>query len=103
MRQTGVLVVTLVVFSFAFAATVWAGGPTELVPSREIHVHVVETAGTSLPGVTVSVLDVNEKENSFKIADADGRVIFTSLPEGNYSVRFQLRGFITQTLGPIPI
>ena len=103
MRQTGVVVATVVAFFFVFAATVWAGGPTELVPPREIHVRVVETPGTSLPGVTVSVLDVNEKEISVKIADADGRVIFTSLPEGNYYVRFQLSGFLTQTLGPVPV
>lgn len=85
----------------------------DLVPTREIHVVVMEPGGKVLPGATVSVLAVAEKATSddrslisvghLRITDLDGRAVFSSLEAGEYYVRIEMEGALRQMIGPIPI
>ena len=75
---------------FLFLAAVAVGILTGTVKS---------TAGSALPGVTVTIVETS----AFIKTANDGTFTFKALPEGNYSVRFDLAGFRSETRQGIKI
>ncbi len=54
---------------------------------------VKNTSGVALPGVTVTIVETS----AFTKTANNGTFTFNALPEGNYSVRFDLAGFRSET------
>ena len=75
---------------FVFLAAVAAGILTGTVKSSN---------GVALPGVTVTIVETS----AYTKTANDGTFSFTALPEGQYSVRFDLAGFASETRQGITI
>src|SRR5438105_3877102 len=60
----------------------------------------VTTEGTPIPGVTVTVTSPNLQGSRTVITDVNGNYNFTSLPPGDYRVKFDMEGMqpVTQTV-----
>ena len=60
----------------------------------------VTTEGTPIPGVTVTVTSPNLQGSRTVITDVNGNYNFTSLPPGDYSVKFDMEGMqpVTRTV-----
>ncbi len=71
----------------------------------EIHVFVVDEKGGPLAGVTVSVRNGEPPEvgDQVQMTPASGRVILKDEGQGDYYLRCQLSGFVSQTLGPLRV
>jgi outer membrane receptor protein involved in Fe transport len=88
------LVVTATIFAAAtLAAAAVASAQTT---TGTISGHVVDTQGLALPGVTVSATSVNLQGARTAVTSGNGDYIFTALPSGIYTVRYELGGFQTQ-------
>ena len=80
-----------------------------LAPSGEIRIEVVDVDGKPIPGVTVTP----RKDQSDRapwmplpaplITDAAGSAVFSNLHGGEYLVECAMSGYITTTIGPLPI
>jgi|SRR5579859_2076567 len=76
----------------------------QVAPPGEIAARITEDCGAAIPGVTVTLISNDGKTyKKLAITPADGTVRFTDVPAGDYSLRFELSGFMTQTLGPFPV
>jgi Carboxypeptidase regulatory-like domain len=64
----------------------------------DLRVVVVDRASVPIPGVTVTFSPAAQKA---LVTDSRGRVEFTGLVEGEYSLTFELSGFARMTLGPV--
>ena len=82
-----------------FAST--AAPDSQLAPRGRIHLIVTDTTGSTIPGVAVTI--VGKPPTRTVITPADGEVTFAELSQGDYSVKCELSGYLTTTLGPLPI
>jgi len=108
MRTSVAIIALLALFAVPLVASA-----SDVLPIGELRFAVVDSAGTKIAGVTVTLrmsqepvhLTVSEaiKDGRIKIADADGTVQFNDVPTGNAYVRFELSGFLPQEIGPLPI
>jgi Carboxypeptidase regulatory-like domain len=64
----------------------------------ELRVVVVDRDSVPVRGVTVTLHPAAQKP---AVTDGRGRVEFTGLPGGEYSLIFELSGFARTTLGPV--
>jgi len=97
-RFLPLLAVVFLATSFATAAGVARRG--------EIFLRVVDGHGHPLPGATVTLRGAESRSVMIGrpvITPASGEVRYTALDQGLYLVRIQLSGYITVTLGPLPI
>ena len=72
----------------------------------EIVLRVTDGHGKTLPGVTVTLIAAEEphaKVGGPVITPPSGEARFTGLQQGRYLVRCEMIGFISETLGPLPI
>jgi len=64
----------------------------------DLRVVVVDRDSVPIPGVTVTLSPAAQKP---LVTDSRGRVEFTGLGGGSYSLTFELSGFARTTLGPV--
>jgi hypothetical protein len=55
--------------------------------------NIVDQSGLALPGVTVTVTEVNTNISSTTVTNESGNYIFTNLKDGTYRVAGELSGF----------
>ena len=91
MRSMKLEVVWLAVAMLALAGVAGAQSTTGTISGR-----VVDTQDRSVPGVTVSVESPNLQGVRTAVTSENGDYIFTLLPSGQYTVRFELSGFQNQ-------
>jgi outer membrane receptor for ferrienterochelin and colicin len=91
MRSMRLGVVWLAVAMLALAEAAGAQSTTGTISGR-----VVDTQERSVPGVTVSVESPNLQGVRTAVTSENGDYIFTLLPSGQYTIRFELSGFQNQ-------
>jgi hypothetical protein len=64
---------------------------------------VIDPAGASVPGVSVTLISENSKEEQAATANDDGRFEFLSLVAGSYTLKFRMSGFRTLTMTHIKV
>jgi hypothetical protein len=77
-----------------------------VAPRGEIALRVSDAQAQPLRGVTVTLLDAQHPDVAIgrpQITPGTGDVRFSNLPQGRYLVRCEMTGFISETLGPLPI
>jgi hypothetical protein len=85
----------------AVALLAMSGPSTVWTEPGEIRVVVMEPDSTALPGVAVTLLAGSKQEaERIAITDSNGRVKFSDVPVGEYTLRFQLSGFAECSIGP---
>src|SRR5688572_20174981 len=62
-----------------------------------------DTSGASIPGVQVTLTNVDTNATRSAISNEAGLYAFPALPPGNYSVKAEKTGFKTVTRPSIPI
>lgn len=78
----------------ALAATLALAGPAAAqVATATIDVTVMDSAGASLPGVTVTVVNRDTGLDRIQVTDEAGLARFPALPPGPYDVSGELSGF----------
>jgi Carboxypeptidase regulatory-like domain len=92
-------------FLLLAVACMWIGGATFLAPAVATQTTNGVIAGTVsdaqaavLPGVTVSIRNVETGLTRSVVTEADGRYRFAALPPGRYNLRAELQGF-----GPVDV
>jgi len=91
------------------AATVFAvaGVATAQTTTGTISGHVADSQGLALPGVTVTATSPNLQGVRTAVSSDNGDYIFSNLPSGTYTIRFELSGFDKQektvTLAPTQV
>lgn len=79
-------------------------GTDGLAPRGVVAVAVHDAKGLPIPGVTVTLSEAEGKvKPRAEITPGSGPVMFDHLPQGSYSMRFELSGFFTTTLSNIPV
>lgn len=92
-------------FVLAFSVFVCLAKPA-LSQSRstgEIRGVVSDPSGAVLPGVTVTVLNINTGVATTFVTNGDGLYDTVSTPTGTYQVTFEKSGFKKQVVGPITL
>ena len=64
---------------------------------------VLDASGAVLPGVTVTVVNVNTGVTTRFVTNADGLYDSVSTPSGSYQITFDKAGFKKQVVGPITL
>jgi len=92
----------------AAALLAWPGlcGADGLAPRGVIELVVHDSKGAPVSGVTVTLM-TSEAEGSTKleskVTPRSGEATFRDVPQGTYSLRFELSGFFTTTLSEVPV
>ena len=63
----------------------------------------VMAAGAAVPGVTVTLTNINTGETKDFVTNQDGIYDTVSTPAGNYRISFTAKGFKKLVRGPIPL
>ena len=75
-----------------------------IAPRGEIQLIVTSDGQHPIPGVAVTLLHLDGTPAAKPvITDGVRSVTFSHLPAGQYLVRCDLSGYVTTTLGPLPI
>lgn len=85
----------------ALLVSLLAVGAYAQIQSGNIFGNVVDTDGSALPGVTVTLTGVGAPQVT--VTDAEGRFRFLNLPPARYSLRAELAGFGTATRAGISV
>lgn len=64
-------------------------------PTGTLDGHVTDNTGAALEGVNVTATSPNLQGTRTTVSSAGGSFVLRSLPPGDYSVKFELRGFTT--------
>ena len=86
-----------------------AASPTPVDPAKvvwldpgEVRVVVVGRDAMPLPGVTVYLIREPAHESQrIMVTDPKGRAGFAGVAAGDYSIRFELSGFVSCSIGPV--
>ncbi|MGB7283151.1 MAG: carboxypeptidase-like regulatory domain-containing protein, partial [Candidatus Acidiferrum sp.] len=92
-------------FAFAFCIMMCLAGPA-LAQNRnsgEIRGTVKDASGAVLPGVTVTLENINTGVKTVFVTNADGFYDSISTSTGNYNVVFEKAGFKKLQIGPITL
>src|SRR5258708_2141024 len=92
-------------FVFAFCLVVCMAGPA-LSQSRstgEIRGTATDSSGAVLPGVTVTVLNIDTGVTATFVTNGDGLYDTVSTPTGTYRISFEKAGFKKLVRGPITL
>ncbi len=88
----------ILLLTLALAAPAAAQGERGIIGGT-----VVDTQGGVLPGVTVTVRNINTGLLQSAVTEADGRYRFGALPLGTYEIKAELPGFTTPTITNLTI
>src|SRR5260221_11169581 len=91
--------------AIACCLIVWMAGPA-LSQSRstgEIRGTATDSSGAVLPGVTVTVLNINTGVTATFVTNGDGLYDTVSTPTGTYQISFEKTGFKKLVRGPITL
>ena len=86
------------VFTMAVVLSMFFTGPAAAqtqITTTVIEGIVVDTSGAVLPGVDVTVKNVDTNLTRTLVTDRSGRFVALQLPPGRYTVTFTLAGFAT--------
>jgi len=73
-----------------------AAGATAQTTTGTISGRVADSQGLALPGVTVTASSTNLQGVRTVVTSSNGDYIFSALPSGTYTLKFELSGFQTQ-------
>src|SRR5271156_2574400 len=79
------------------------GGFAQSTNSGEIRGTVLDSSGAAVPGVTVTLTNVDTGESKDFVTNADGIYDTVSTRPGNYNLTFTKQGFKQLTRGPIQL
>ena len=89
---------------FAFLLNPPAPRIMGVAPRGELQLVVVSDGQHPIPGVAVTLLHLDGTPAAKPlITDGLRPVTFSHLPAGQYLVRCELSGYVTTTIGPLPI
>src|SRR5258708_16395596 len=91
--------------ALAYCLVVCMAGPA-LSQSRstgEIRGTATDSSGAVLPGVTVTVLNINTRVATTFVTNGDGLYDTVSTPTGTYQISFEKTGFKKLVRGPITL
>ena len=91
-RETGLSLIAIFLCALLFSAPMGAQ-----VQTADVVGTVTDSTGAVLPGATVTITNVETNIVQTTTSNATGDFIFTLLPAGNYSVKFESKGFKTYT------
>lgn len=91
---------TMTIFFVALLSVVFVPGQSG-DGSIGIHGRVTDSGGAPLPGAKVSAVQSQEGWQRIAYADESGRFYLQCLHDGSYDLRFELKGFYTQTVSGI--
>ena len=80
-------------WALALAVASFAGGKLAAQDAASMNGRVVDPSGAAVPGVAVSIQEVNTKANRATRADEGGRYSFANLAVGTYQVTAESPGF----------
>src|SRR5438128_1355182 len=87
---------TLVVSVTALALALLSAGSTSAQAVKgSLLGNIVDESGLALPGVTVTITEVNTNISYTAVTNESGNYIFTNLKDGTYRVSGNLSGFKT--------
>ncbi len=91
--------------AFAVLLLLWAAGPalSQTQPTGEIFGRVTDTTGAVLPGVSVTISGPALLQPQSMPTTETGAYVFTRLPIGTYTVKFDLAGFKTEVFEEIRV
>ncbi|MGH9371878.1 MAG: carboxypeptidase-like regulatory domain-containing protein, partial [Vicinamibacterales bacterium] len=86
---------TGLVLSVLLIASIGTAAAQTQITTGVIQGTVADPTGSTLPGVSVEVRNVDTNLARTQVTEADGRFVFLQLPPGPYKVTFALSGFAT--------
>lgn len=92
-------------FVFALCLVVCLAKPalSQNRSTGELRGVVSDSSGAVLPGVTVTVLNINTGVSATFVTNGDGLFDTVSTPAGSYQITFEKAGFKKQVVGPITL